>query len=442
MSAIEHFQAQFEQAGSSLPGAGLGWLASARSAGMQHFGANGLPTPRMEDWKYTNVRALEKRSFKTNAASVDDAVVQGHLVAGLVADVAVFINGRFSAEHSRIEALPGGALAGGLAQSLGSHADLIEPLLGKLIASDANGFMALNTALFADGLFLSVPAGVKLARPVQALYINTGEDDTAQYPRNLIVMGADSHAQLIESYVSLADGVALTVASTEVALGENAELEHVKLQRESTSAYHIATCQAEQQAGSRYITHQYALGARLARNEINSRLLGETAHCGLYGLYMANGRQHLDFHTRVDHAVPRCTSDEFYKGILDGHGRGVFNGQVHVYVDAQQTDAQQSNQNLLLSKNAEIDTKPQLEIYADDVKCSHGATVGQLDEQMLFYLRSRGIDKATAQELLTYGFARDVVDRLGMPEVEAAIEALLVTRMSGAADLQALLQGA
>jgi Fe-S cluster assembly protein SufD len=221
--------------------------------------------------------------------------------------------------------------------------------------------------------------------------------------------------------------------TTEVKVGPNANIEHYKVQQESSKAFHIATLQVDQQRDSTFTSHSVSLGAQLARNDINAYMGDEGATCNLYGLYVTDGRQHTDFHTRIDHAQPHCTSNEFYKGILDGHSRAVFNGQVHVHPDAQKSDAQQSNNNLLLSKNAEVDTKPQLEIYADDVTAAHGATVGQLDENMMFYLRSRGIDYNSAHALLVYGFAHSVIEKMSLEPLQKHLEGVLVSRIPNAA---------
>ncbi len=244
-----------------------------------------------------------------------------------------------------------------------------------------------------------------------------------------MVADENSQAHVIESYVSLGGGSYFSNAVTEVVLGQNASIEHYKLQEESTNAFHVATLQTHQGRDSRFVSHSVSFGGQLTRNDIRAVLSAEGTDCTLNGLFMVDGRQHVDFHTTVEHSQPHGTSQEYYKGILDGRSRGVFNGRVHVHPGAQKTDATQSNKNLLLSRNAEVDTKPELEIYADDVKCSHGATVGQLDPDALFYLRARGIDEGSARGLLTYGFAQDIIDRMPIQHVRERLEQALVARV-------------
>ncbi len=308
--------------------------------------------------------------------------------------------------------------------------------LGRHTEVATHPFNALNTALFGDGALLRIPNGVALERPVHLVFVTTpGETPIATYPRVLLVLGQDARAEVVETFCAAGEGKYFTDVLTEAFLEAGARLAHAKVQREGPGAIHVATLQVEQAADSELASHSVSLGAQLARNDINVRLAEPGAHATLDGLLLAGKRQHTDFHTLIEHLVPRCSSEELYKGILDGRARGVFNGRVIVHPDAQHTDAQQSNHNLLLSRDAEIDTKPQLEIYADDVKCAHGATVGQLDEAMVFYLRARGIDEATARAMLVYGFAREIVDRTPVEALRGPLARELLARLPNANEL-------
>jgi len=292
---------------------------------------------------------------------------------------------------------------------------------------------ALNTAFVEDGAFIYLPAGAELQGPIHLLFLSTAPaKPTLSQPRNLILLGEGSRATIVETYAGIPGDVYCTNAVTEVVLGENAHLHHYKLQEESARAFHIALTQVRHGRHSRFTSHSLAIGAALARNEVRTLLASEGSECTLNGLYMATGKQHLDNRTLIDHQGPRCTSRELYKGVLDGQSRGVFSGRVLVRHDAQKTDASQTNKNLLLSKDARVHSTPALEILADDVKCRHGSTIGQLDAAALFYLRSRGIGEEDARALLTWAFASDVAARLTVPEVRAEVERALGLRLPGA----------
>jgi len=281
--------------------------------------------------------------------------------------------------------------------------------------------------------------GATLASPLHLLFLASGTEDAMAHPRIIISGAAGTCATVIEHYASVADAAYFNNAVTQIQLGENAALEHYKLQRESMSAFHISRMNVRQDTGSRFTSHSMNLGAALARHDINVSLDAPGASCVLNGLYSGHGRQHVDYHTRVDHVAPECVSNEDYRGILGGRSRGVFNGRIYVHPDAQKSDASQSNRNLLLSKDAEIDTKPQLEIHANDVKCAHGATIGQLDARMVFYLRSRGIEEATARALLTYGFARDLMERMSIDAIRDIVSESLLDRLPHAGELRSML---
>jgi Fe-S cluster assembly protein SufD len=417
----------FRRISAGLPGQQLDWLREARAEAIGRFAQQGFPTPHDEDWKYTAVGSIEKSHFNVTPAPCPE------LLAPLVASHAlpdshllVFINGRLAPELGRPGSLPPGCVLTSLAGRLEEAADELEANL--VTYPPASAFADLNLAFMSDGAYVKLPPGVAVKAPIQLLFIVT-EASLAVQPRNLILADAGSSACLVEQHVALGDFSYFTNALTEIVLGATARIEHHKLQQEALAAFHIATINVRQATGSHFNSSAFALGARLARTGIAVALQAEDASCSLDGLYVTDGRQHIDHHTRIDHLKPRCTSRELYKGILGGASRAVFNGRVVVHADAQGSDATQTNHNLLLSENAEIDSKPQLEIWADDVKCSHGATVGQLDEDQLFYLCSRGIDRVAAGALLTRSFAMEVIGRVALPSLQARLDELLRDRL-------------
>jgi len=417
----------------TLPGASVPWVRALRAQGLARFAEAGFPSTRLEDWKYTNVSAVAGRLFapSTDAAPrVEAAALQASLFTELPAHRLVFVNGRYAPALSSVGALPAGATISSLAEVLAARPELVEPHLGKVAPAEANGFVALNTALFADGACVHLARGTRVAQPIYIVYVTAGDAaDTLTAPRNLVVLEEGAQATVIEQYLALDAQRRLTSAITEVALGAGGRLEQYRLQQENAKSYHVGGWHVRQARDSRFVSHTVDLGGLLARNDLHSTLDAEGAECELNGLYVVDGRGHVDNHTCVDHARPRGTSREFYKGVLDGAARAIFNGRVVVHPGAQQTDAQQMNNNLLLSRNAEVDTKPQLEIYADDVKCSHGATVGQLDADALFYLRSRALDEQAARDLLTYAFANDVLARMRLDAVRLPLERRLTARL-------------
>jgi Fe-S cluster assembly protein SufD len=438
--AVAHYLAEHRAAAATLPGSGSEWLRAMRELAIARFSELGFPEPRDEHWKYTRVAPVTKRPFRLASklcVGMDEDDIAPFLAEGLECHRLVFVNGWYSAQLSRPGKLPEGVVLGSLAQILSESPDLVRPWLGA--ATYRSGFEALNTAFLADGAWVYVARGVVLEKPIHLVYLSTAQGEPAvSHVRNLLVAGPNSQARVIESYVALGAGHYFTNAVTAVALDEGAVLEHYKLQEESEKAFHIARLDVRQARDSRLTSHSVSLGGELSRTDIAASLDDEGAECTLNGLYMVDGRQHVDFHTTVEHVRPRGTSREYFKGILGGRSRGVFNGRVHVHPGAQKTDSQQANKNLLLSRDAEVDTKPELEIYADDVKCSHGATVGQLDGDMLFYLRSRGIDQDSARGLLTYGFAQDVIERMSLGAVRDRLERLIVTRVPDAENVKAI----
>lgn len=431
MSERDRYLSDFESFEKRFAG-GLSWLRPIRLAAIERFADVGFPTTRQEDWKYTNVAPIVQSPFtpvfELSPDGLDSRVI-GELSLA-TANRVVFVNGIFSKDLSSAFRLPPGVKVGSLADAMREDPDRIEQHLARYARVEDSGFVALSTAFIRDGAFLYLPNGAQLEEPVQFLFISTAHGDPiVSHPRNLIILGENARATIIESYASPAQDVYLTNAVTEIALGAGAGLEHYRIQRESEQASHIATTQVVQGGDSSYSSFVVELCGRFARHNLNVLLDAEGAECSLLGLYLTAGLGFVDNHTLIDHAKSHGTSREVYKGILGGKSRAVFNGKVIVRKDAQKTDAQQTNKNLLLSDRAEIDTKPQLEIFADDVKCSHGAAIGQLDEQAIFYLRSRGMSEDHARRLMIYGFASDLIRRIRLDSMRHELDAAVATRL-------------
>ncbi len=428
ISGVEHYMAEFARVAAALPGRRLPWLARARQQALEHFAQTGFPTLRHEDWKYTSVAAIERSRFaaQPGQSGKPDTALAARIASLALPDahLMVFVDGRYQPQWSRIGALPAGVELVSLAAVLECAPERVEALLCGSAGGYPSGFAALNAAFMADGACIRLAAGAAPERPIHLLFLAT-EPELAIHTRNFVTAEAGSQVCIVEHHVGM-DGLGyLTNSITDIAAARDAQVEHHKLQQESLKAFHVAGVNVDQRHGSRFTSSAFALGGGLARVDIQVGLNAARADCSLDGLYMTGGRQHIDHHTRIDHASPDGKSREFYKGVLGGASRAVFNGKVVVHADAQHTDAHQSNRNLLLSADAEIDTKPQLEIYADDVKCSHGATVGQLDPEQIYYLRSRGVDDASARALLTFAFAGEMVKRLGLASLQARLETLL-----------------
>jgi Fe-S cluster assembly protein SufD len=421
------------QAAAPLPAVGCAWVDALRGTALERFRTLGLPGGRDEAWKYTRLNALEQHTFAPAAAPREVPDLDTLRVSG--AHVLVFVNGAYRPDLSTRDALPAGLRVLPLAEALERDDATLREALAA--GEQESAFTALNTAYLADGVLVEVAAGQSVSVALQLLYVAVARDEFASHPRNVVVAGANSALTLVESYVAPAGGSYFTNAVTELRLAQGARVEHVRLQGEADGAIHIARVHARVARDASYASRVFSIGAQLARTEIDVRL-AQGAECDLDGLYMVEKRQHVDHQTTVEHAEPHASSREFYKGILDGASRAVFSGRVLVQPDAQKTDAQQMNQNLLLSPRAEVDTKPQLEIYADDVKCSHGATVGQLDAQELFYLRTRGLDEIEARNLLIHGFANELVDRIADDGVRAWVYRHIDARLPGRG---ALLEG-
>ncbi len=433
--AVERYVADYRARAASLPGARLPWLAAAREAAIEGFARQGFPTLHDEAWKYTALGPIEKKAFPLAQADLGKVSQVGAWLLEDVPHRLVFVDGRYAPALSHVGALPAPSLVDSLAEVLARAPHLAEPYLSE--APAAGAFVALNSAFMADGAFVQVGEGVALEEPIHLLFVSTATGSVS-HPRNLIVAAEGAAVTVVEHYVALDEGGYFTNAVTQIAAGRGARVEHYKVQQESVKAFHIATVAARQEADSRFDSHSLSLGADLARHDIATRFDGTGCETTLNGLYVVAGRQHVDHHTTIDHAQPQGTSREFYRGILDDRARAVFTGRIVVHKDAQKTDAGQINHNLLLSRDAEVDTRPQLEIYADDVKCSHGATVGQLDDNMLFYLRTRGLEEGHARDLLTYAFAAEVLERIRIRSLRERTERLMVERMADAERLREL----
>jgi len=436
------------------------WLKPLRESGMARFVAAGFPLPRDEEWRFTPITPIVRGVFQPAtppAAPLARAEVERLAYGPESWPQLVFVNGRFAPEISTTPALPAGVVVLSLAEALARRPELVEPHLGRHAAVESTPFTALNAAFIQDGAFVLVPAGLNLETPIQFCFVTTADQhERVTHPRNLIVVEDGARAAVIESYhgtegrkdgrtdrtttegpsvavpsvlPSFRPSVYLTNAVTEVVVGEGSWLEHSRIQRESESAYHIAFSHVHQARGSHYRSFSLAMGGAISRHNLHTRLGAPETEALLYGLSIAEAKQLVDHHTAIFHDQPNCRSWEVYKSILDGESRGVFNGKVYVTPEAQKTDAKQTNRTLLLSERARVDTKPQLEIFADDVKCTHGATVGYLDDLPLFYFRSRGLPEERARRLLTFAFAAEVIDEIRVEPVRLALDAMVRERL-------------
>jgi len=414
------------------------WLQSLRENSFDLFERGGFPNLKQEEWKYTNVTSIGRANFAPALIANGTGLAKADALAPFTYEEAresrlVFVNGMLRPELSSVKGLPDGVVAIDLRDALrgGEYEATVREYLEH--PALANGFSALNTALFTSGLLLKISAGINVEAPIHLLFLSDvadGNPPPAAFPRVLVLAEENSSATIIESYASSTDdGMYLTNAIVDLNLSEGARLQHYKIQRESIGAYHVATTRAELGPNSSYNTTTINFGAALSRHDIQVQMDHEGAECSVDGLYMVDGNQHTDTHSVIDHRQPHCTSHQLYKGILDGKSRAVFNGKVFVRHGAQQTDARQTNKNLLLSTDARVDTKPQLEIFADDVKCTHGAAVGQLDEEEMFYLESRGISRAIGRNLLTYGFAEEVIEKIGIESIRQELDAAVLNRL-------------
>jgi Fe-S cluster assembly protein SufD len=407
-------------------------LQDLRQRGRESFAALGLPSRRQEEWRFTRLKGIEEEIFQPPdvvASRIDISpwrVSDAHLL--------VFIDGTFSPDVSEVSDLPDGVVVSNLVLATASNSKAVSEHLGSLAGLERHPFAALNTALVADGAFIHLPAGVEMERPIQLVFVSGSEGrPTLSAPRILIVAEAASRATVVEQYLG-DGGTSLSCPVSEIVLAEDAVLDHVVVQEEEISAHHLAVRQVKLATNSRYSAQTISLGGALARTDIDVVLDGEGATASLDGLYLVDGAQQADTHLTVRHAQPNCESHQLYKGILAGSSRAVFNGRIIVDQDAQKTDANQANRNLLLSDSATVHSNPQLEIFADDVRCTHGSTVGRLDEEAIFYLRSRGIARDGAIRLLTLAFAGEVLERIPVDELRERLEVVIALRLAAMAD--------
>jgi Fe-S cluster assembly protein SufD len=408
------------------------WLTTIRRTAIDRFATLGFPTTRDEEWRFTNVAPLVDTPFQEPSAdpvAVTKAELAPFTVKQLACSLLVFVNGRFAPALSSMGPLPKGTVVSTLGRALASDPGLVDPYFTRCASYEKHAFTALNTAFADDGAFLYLPAGAVLQEPIHVLYFSTTTSPIVTHPRTIVVAGDDSQAKIIESYAGAAGQQYFTNAVTEIVAGARSVVEHYRVQRESFAASHVSSTHVHLERQAVFAQQAFTLGGGLVRNDVTGTIGAQHVECTLNGLYLGHGRRLIDNHTAIDHAQPNCASHELYKGMLDGHARGVFNGKILVRPDAQKTDAKQTNQVLLLSDDATINTKPQLEIFADDVKCTHGATVGQLDEEMLFYLRARGIGRDEARAMLIHAFASDIIDRVTIEPLRVALEDALLGQL-------------
>jgi Fe-S cluster assembly protein SufD len=412
---IDSYLQTFTEFQKLAAGTDLSWLKSLREDAFTRFCERGFPTTHDEDWRFTNVSAIARTEF-SRARKGAVGLAKGDLESWRIEDATaelVFVDGHFSRELSDLGKLPPGVVVSSLEAEITHDASAIEAHLGRYLDTHRDPFSALNTAFVEDGAYVRVRRGTIVEQPIHLLFVSTaGEVPTVTYPRNLLIFEDEVQATVIEEYVSLDAGTVFSNSATELVAGESATVSHYMIEREHREAFNVSTLRIQQGRSANVASHSLLLGGGLVRNNVHPVLAGEGGECLINGLFVGNGRQHLDNYMHVEHASPHCSSRQFYNGILDGHSHGVFHGRIVVHKDAQKTDAKQTNRNLLLSDDAQIDTKPQLEIYADDVKCTHGATIGQIEENALFYLRSRGIDEVSARRLLLQAFASECLDRM------------------------------
>jgi Fe-S cluster assembly protein SufD len=431
MTQIAEKPAVFATALERRPQGGPRWLDDLRARGAAKFAALGIPTVREEEWRFTNVAPIGAVDFQpagpisgTAARLADFAYTDAPLRL-------VIVNGRFDTTLSRVKGLPNGVHVGSLAVALKDDSDVVQRYFGQLADLNARSFTALNTAFVDDGAFVHVPENAALETPIQIVFVTGGEGaHVMAHPRTLIVAGAGARATIVESYIGAADETYFSNAVSEVFVGENAGIDHYRVQQESLEAFHLGALHAHTSRSARFRSHAFSLGGRIVRNDAGVILDGEGGDCTLNGLYLADRDRLVDNHTTIDHAKPHCGSHEVYKGILGGTSRAVFNGKIIVRQDAQKTDAKQTNRALLLSNGATINTKPQLEIFADDVKCTHGAAIGQLDEEAIFYLRARGLTYVEARDMLIHAFAGQILEGVRVEPVRVALEGELYAQLA------------
>ncbi len=426
------YRERFEEFERQRAAARPAWLVPLRKAAAARFAELGFPTTRDEDWRFTNVSPIADSDFslpRFKGSELTAKQIEPYTFEG-AGTTLVFVNGRFTPELSACPELPTGVQVGGLAAAFRTDVPVVKAHLGHYASYEKNAFTALNTAFVEDGAFVHVGSGRVVEQAIHLLFVSVNNDGPHQaHPRNLIVAEPNSQATIVESHGSIGDARYFTNSVTEVIAGDNAVLDCYKLGRDSDAAFHVDTTQIQLARSSTVTMNTITLGGALVRNNANVVLAGEGGDCTLNGLYMIGGHQHVDNHLRVEHAAPHCNSWEYYKGILNGASRGVFTGRIFVEKGAQKTDAKQTNMSLLLSDQAQVESKPQLEIFADDVKCTHGATIGQIDRDALFYLRSRGMSDKLARSLLVQAFAREITDQIALEPMRARLEEMLLVRL-------------
>lgn len=430
---VEHYLSDFTDLISSDTTSLPDWLEEVRKRAIDRFVEVGFPSSHDEKWRFTNFARISEKHFATNnghGSRSSPVTAEDSLVGWRSPAQIVFIDGRYSPDLSSLQGLPEGAVAGNLAATIGDDATCLENNLARIADSSDSPFTALNTAFISEGALLFVPDGVRVDGPIQFLYLTSGTtDDALVHPRNVVVLGEGAEATVVERYVGLGNGNTWTNAVTEINAGNEAHIRVHRVQLEGMNTYHTATTQCSQGRDSSFTYSTVEFGGALSRHDINIQLNGTGAFCSLHGLSHLRGTQHADNHTTVEHAQPHCRSVEKFNGIYDDNSHGVFTGRVLVRPDAQQTDAIQSSRNLLLTDTARADTQPQLEIFADDVKCTHGATVGPIDDEALFYLRSKGLTADEARTMLTYGFAVEIIDTIGIAGLREQLETVLTSRL-------------
>jgi Fe-S cluster assembly protein SufD len=415
--------------------AGTGdWTAPLRETAIARFAEMGFPTLHQEEWRKTSVAPIVKVPFEPQASYVANGftarAIEHWTFEPWDCTHLVFVNGHYAPELSRLRPFPRGVVVEPLAQALAGRRDEIEPHLARHADDRKHAFAALNTAFMQDGAYVSVPEGAQLAEPLHLLFIATSPGrPVVSFPRNLVVAGNGSRLSIVESYVGPHHDVYFTDALTEIVVGDDAAVDHYRLQRESGRAFHVGVLRADLGRYARLGSWNVSLGGELVRTDLDTLLGAEGGEVRLDGLYITGGVQHVDNHTLIDHASPGCTSHELYKGVLDDRSRGVFDGRIVVRKDAQKSDAHQTNKNLLVSEEALVDTTPRLQILADDVKCTHGATIGQIDEDAMFYLRTRAISEEAARNLLIQAFVSEVLRGMRIEPIRAGLECLLFTRL-------------
>ena len=431
--------ARLERSDAGGNGARPAWLDGMRRGAIARFEQVGFPSARDEKWRHTNFAPLARTAFRladgADARAAADLATRYAFAAGAAAEL-VFVNGTYSEELSNVGGLPRGVSVTSLAAALDSGPQLLERHLGRHADVADSPFAALNTGFIADGAVVHLPRGAVVEGPIHLLFVSTGADQPAvSHPRVLVVAEDNAEASVVETYAG-DEGTYFTNAVTEIVAGAGANIDHNKLQQEGRGAFHVSTTQVRLARDARLVSHNTTLGGRLTRNDVNVTLAGQAADATLNGLVIIDGQQHVDNHTLLDHAEPNCPSHELYKHVLGGRATGVFKGKILVRQPAQKTDSKQTSKTLLLSDDAFMNSQPALEIYADDVKCTHGSTTGPVDDSMVFYIRSRGVSLDAARHLLTYAFAADVTRRIKVEPVRRRIEDFMAAQHGLPQDLR------